>query len=130
MSEEKMSQNNFKSTEPRGCKEIVYVEEFHRTLKILLSNFPSVIYGRERSISTKSFCDFKSNHIERLPKQAISCDTILDFGEFGLYALEHGANLSLSKTSSEDTTSTLWHHVYKQGELYHYGLKAKETLGD
>jgi hypothetical protein len=127
MSEEKMSQNNFKSTEPRGCKEIVYVEEFHRTLKILLSNFPSVIYGRERSISTKSFCDFKSTHIERLPKQAISCDTILDFGEFGLYALGHGANLSLSKTSSEDTTSTLWHHVYKQGELYHYALKAKET---
>ena len=43
------------------------------------------------------------------------------------YLIEHGVNLSLSKDSSYNTISTLWHHVYRQGELYHFGLKAKET---
>lgn len=47
--------------------------------------------------------------------------------KYGLYAIEHGANLILSKDSSKDTSYTLWHHVYKQGEIYHFSLKPKQT---
>lgn len=63
----------------------------------------------------------------QFPKQAISCDMLMKLDQNNIYLIEHGVNLSLNQSSSYDTKSTLWHHVYRQGELYHFGLKAKET---
>ena len=83
----------------------------------------------EKNVPLDKFSSYKSSKLKshQFPQQAISCDMLMKLDQNNIYLIEHGVNLSLNLKPSYNTTSTLWHHVYRQGELYHFGLKAKET---
>jgi hypothetical protein len=95
----------------KGPKEVVYVNQFNDTIRLIFPSYVITIVEQKAS--------------KLLGESTQSCDCSYDFGDFGTILIEHGANLSV--TSGLRQRYSLDFHVYDQAEKYHTSLNPDET---
>lgn len=65
--------------------------------------------------------DTKELDPSRIPRKALSADTVIESDDHGRVVIEHVANVSLDQKNY--ARHSLWHHVHARAELYQYGLR-------